>query len=146
MAEMDTFILSRYSRIWKKEPCTPRGFHFFINNYELTYQVVSAFMVGCFSLSIFSVSKALNPKSDMAYVIAGLTLISPQLTYFGAQYVKNLMGVVVFLWLFVYLIKSEHVKAGVLFLINLLVRKLTAGLSILVGGSFIFIRIIKPKK
>lgn len=115
-------------------------FHFFIDNYELTYQVVSASLVACFSLTVFHTSKALNPKSDMGYVVAALTLISPQLTFFGAQYAKNLMGVVCFLWLFIFLIKTQYFKVGLLFIINLFVHKLTAGLSIIITGLVIVLR------
>ncbi len=118
-------------------------FQFFIQNYELTYQVVSAFLVGCFTLSIFYTSKALTPKSDMPYLVAALTLISPQLTFFGAQYAKNLFGIVCFLWLFIFLLKAQYIKSGLFLLLNLFVHKLTAGLSILITGLVILIKKLK---
>ena len=72
-------------------------FKFLIVDYESTYKITSAFIVACFSLAFFRTAWYLSKKSNVAYIMGAYTLLSFQLTYFGAQYPKNLLGVVLFL-------------------------------------------------
>ncbi|WP_258102193.1 hypothetical protein [Marinoscillum pacificum] len=103
----------------------------FLNgNYELTYKMASSILVGGFSLQLFRTAKSLAPESNFYYLIGAYTLFSPQLTYFGAQFAKNLMGVVFFLLLVEYAVRSRWFRVLVIGVMNLFVHKMTAGLSI----------------
>lgn len=110
--------------------------YFLVQNYELTYQLVSAIIVGAFSFQMYRTAAALNQRSDVKYLIAAFTLFSPQLTYVGAQFPKNLLGVVVLLVLIECLIKKSYLKAGISVIASFFIHKMTAGLSILLAVAF----------
>lgn len=102
-----------------------------IQDYELTYKVIAALLVGLFTIQVFRLTPILSSNQNASYFAAAYTIFSPQLTYFGAQYSKNLLGLILFLWLLQNVAKSKHVRTGFLLLVNLFCHKLTAGLSIL---------------
>jgi hypothetical protein len=106
-------------------------FQWIITDYELTYKIVSAMIVGSFSLVFYKLSKSLNTQSNISYVLGTYTLFSPHLTYFGSQYPKNLLGLTLFLMLVISLFNSKYGWTGLLLVINLFVHKMTAGLSII---------------
>lgn len=103
----------------------------FVDHYELTYKLTAALLAGLFSFQMYRTARALNTNSNLAYLSAGYCMVSPQLTYFAAQYSKNLLGAIFFLWLIQVLASPGYVKKGALLLVNLFIHKLTAGISVL---------------
>lgn len=120
------------------------GWYYLIQDYELVYQLVSALIVGAFSLQLFRTANSLNGASDSKYFIAAYTLFSSQLTFVGSQFPKNLLGVVVLLVLVEYLIKSKYLKAGIVTLLGFFIHKMTAGLSIVLLIFFPLAKLLKP--
>jgi hypothetical protein len=119
------------------------GWYYLLQDYELVYQLVSALIVGAFSLQLFRTANSLNSASDSKYLIAAYTLFSPHLTFVGSQFPKNLLGVVVLLVLVEYLIKSKYLKAGMAVLVGFFVHKMTAGLSIVLLVFFPLAKLLK---
>ena len=116
-----------------------------VEDYELTYKFIAALFVGIFSVQVFRVSNSLSGNDDLARLAACYTVFSPQLTYFGSQYSKNLLGVVLFLWLFQYISKSHYLKAGILLVINFFGHKLTAGISVIALLAQLFLKKIERR-
>lgn len=112
-----------------------------VNNYELTYKITSALLVGSFTLQMFLTAKALNKSTNLAYLVASYTLFSPQLTYFASQYSKNLLGVIFLLWMIQATINKRYIGASLLLLSNFFIHKLTAGLSVF----FVLLKIASSK-
>lgn len=102
---------------------------YLVSDYELAYKLSAALLTGIFSLQIFYTARSLNPNFGMAHLAAGYTMVSPQLTYFAAQYSKNLLGAVCLLWLLRALDGNGQLKKGLIVVVNLFAHKLTAGLS-----------------
>ena len=75
-------------------------FKAFIADYVLAYKAGAAFLAALFSLSVFALAYKLSGRRYApALVLGAFTLFSPELTYFAAQYPKNLLGLLFLLWL-----------------------------------------------
>ncbi|MEM9895130.1 MAG: hypothetical protein AAF789_02060 [Bacteroidota bacterium] len=105
--------------------------YFFIGKYELAYQITSALIVGFFSAQITNFSRRMRPETQSFFLVGAITLVSPHLTYVGAQFPKNLLGVSVLLCLLHFAFKREILKTGLLLVVNFFIHKMTAALAIL---------------
>ena len=119
------------------------SWYYLLHDYEQVYQVVSALIVGAFSLQLFRTAHSLNNDSDSKYLIAVYTLFSPHLTFVGSQFPKNLLGVFVLLILIEYLIKAKYIKASIATLLGCFIHKMTAGLSIILFALFPLAKFLK---
>ncbi len=118
------------------------GVYYLVQDYELTYQTISALIVGLFSLQLYRLAAIQNQKSDAKYLVAGIALFSPMLTYVGAQFPKNLLGFIGLLFLLEFLFKKQYVKVALIFLVNCFIHKMTAGLSIVLVALFLVFRLL----
>jgi hypothetical protein len=102
---------------------------YFINDYVLTYKIIVSVIAGGFSLSLFVLAKKWSRNAAIPLVVAAFTVFSPHLTYFAAQYPKNLLGGVFFLWL-LYAVRPEMKWLSLpVFILNFFGHRLTSVLS-----------------
>ncbi len=77
-----------------------------------------------------------NKSIILSCLILSLTLFSPELTYFTAQWPKNLLGIDLFLLLFLFLTTRQFKWALVFLILGLFGHRLTAILSILMFSGW----------
>ncbi|UII26245.1 hypothetical protein LVD15_23580 [Fulvivirga maritima] len=120
---------------------------YLVNDYELSYKIVSALASAAFSLAFFRLSITLSKNSAIAWLLATYTLVSTHLTYFAAQYPKNLLGIVSLILLIDFLIRRKYIYSGLAFSCTIFLHKMTAGLALVVIIIyFIFINTTDKKR
>jgi hypothetical protein len=113
-----------------------RVLHWFSNDYVFTYKLTSATLSAFFTFLILMLTRLWTNHQDKGkqfflLLLIGLwTVFSPHLTYFSAQYPKNLLGINLFLG-FVYFFPKNYPLAGLLLLLNFFGHRMTFGLSII---------------
>ncbi|MFN6946278.1 MAG: hypothetical protein ACK4ND_15115 [Cytophagaceae bacterium] len=117
-------------------------FLYFLTDYELAYQLISALAAGLFSLAIYQVGVLLAGSRNLLtpMMIAGYSAISFHLTYFAAQFPKNLLGLAFLLWFLLALFQEKYIRAGIFLVLNLLIHKLTGGLALVLFLLYPLIR------
>lgn len=112
------------------------------NNYILSLKILSCVLAGSFSMSVFLLSLKWSDNIRAAMVLACFTLFSPHLTYFAAQYPKNLFGVILFLWLLYFADSKIKFLPLLLLVLNFFGHRITAVLSFLsLLAHYIFVRL-----
>lgn len=110
-----------------------------IFDYVIATKVLSCLLAACFTTVLGLIAYINNKSIISSCLILSLTLFSPELTYFTAQWPKNLLGIDLFLLLFLFLTKRQFKWALVFLVLGLFGHRLTAILSILVfSGWYIF--------
>ncbi len=119
------------------------GLYYLLGEYILAYKVGSAIIAATFTLTLYFFSfylltyKQTNEKQRLkAYhislTIAAFSLFSPTLTYFTAQFPKNLLGLLFLLW-FVYFFNKKSVFCLVLFFaLSFFTHRVSALLALLI--------------
>lgn len=117
--------------------------YFLIENYELSFKIGSALLVGLYTLSLFSVG--LEKSKSTAFLLVSWSLASPHLTYFSSQYPKNLLGLCFFIF-FIYFLQKRNWKFSILFFIlNIFAHRMSIFLCMISLGVFLLSQ-IKNKK
>jgi len=112
------------------------------NDYILSLKIVSCILAGAFSVSLFLLSLKWSKNLKTAVVLGCFTIFSPHLTYFTAQYLKNLLGVVLFLWLLYSIDSKVKFLSLILLVINFFGHRVTALLSfIALLVNYLFLRL-----
>jgi hypothetical protein len=107
------------------------GIQFFAHDYILTTKIAACLIVSSFAVMMFLLALKLSQRNIVASIIVGVYFVfSPQLTYYGAQFTHNLLGALLFIIFFYFLILEKKMYAMISFGAILLVHKLTAGLSL----------------
>jgi hypothetical protein len=110
-----------------------RAIQLFSGDYILTYKIVAASLAAFFTVLILGLVKnwssefEVNKKNNLLLLIGIWTVFLPHLTYFAAQYPKNLLGIDLFL-AFVFFFPMNWVWAFVFFVLNYFGHRLTFGL------------------
>ena len=107
--------------------------------YVIAIKLLASLLAAFFTLSVLLIAYQ-HSESILAVVfVISLTLFSPELTYFAAQWPKNLLGIDLLLFMFLFLTK-EHFKWALVFLVlGLFGHRLTAILGILLfSGWYLF--------
>lgn len=108
--------------------------YFLIENYELSFKVGSALLVGLYTLSLFLVG--LEKSKPSAFLLVSWSLASPHLTYFSSQYPKNLLGLCFFIF-FIYFLQKRNWKFCILFFIlNIFAHRMSIFLCVISIGVF----------
>jgi hypothetical protein len=105
------------------------GIQLIFDDYVLSFKVLGSLLAGIFSVSLFLLAKKWSGNERGAIIVGSLTLFSPHLTYFAAQYPKNLLGVILFLWLLHSLDSRSKFLAFILLIINFFGHRVTVVLS-----------------
>lgn len=77
------------------------------DDYILSYKLLTCVLAGGFTMSMFLLAVKWSGNISSALIVGSLCVFSPQLTWFAAQYPKNLLGIVFLIWL-LYYIDSKH--------------------------------------
>lgn len=106
-------------------------FYLFTNDYVTTYKIAATFFVSLFTiLSIFYVYK-LSKNFWVTLLVGSFLLFSPHLTFFGAQYLKNIIGLCFLICFILALQNKNKLLPIILFLVCLFSHKLIGVLAIL---------------
>jgi hypothetical protein len=102
---------------------------FATDNYELAFKVMACLLAGVFSVSLFHLVLKWTNNFKAALILASFSLFSPHLTYFAAQYPKNLLGLVFFVWLLQAVDSRGKIVPLALLILNFFGHRVTAVLS-----------------
>lgn len=109
-----------------------------IGDYVLTFKVSAALLSMIFTGLVFALAFRLTKSILMAFLLGAFTVYSPHLTFFTAQYPKNLLGLILFLS-FLWSIAERRWNWSFFILgLNYFGHRLTMGLSLLTGLAFLF--------
>jgi hypothetical protein len=101
-------------------------------NYILSFKIVVCALAALFSVSLFLLSLRWSDNNSASLIPASISLFSPHLTYFAAQYPKNLLGVIFFMWLLYTLDSRIKFLPLALLIVNFFGHRVTAVLSFVV--------------
>jgi hypothetical protein len=112
------------------------------HDYIFAYKLGSALLAAIFTISVYLFSYYLvaykhdsNSGSKAFYLalfVAIFSIFSPTLTYFTAQFPKNLLGIIFLLW-FIYFINKQNVICLILFFVlSFLTHRMSAGFVVIV--------------
>jgi hypothetical protein len=102
------------------------------HDYVLSFKILTCLLAATFSLVLFLLSRKWSENEKASLVLGTFSLFSPHLTYFSAQYPKNLLGVILFLALLYSLESRMKFMSFVLLVLNFFGHRVTAVLSFLV--------------
>ncbi|MFO7869490.1 MAG: hypothetical protein R6U95_09365 [Bacteroidales bacterium] len=112
-------------------------FVYFCNDYILAWKIFTAILVSLSCIGIYKVITAMHIHSLIALITAAYIAISPHMFYFSAQYTKNILGFVFFLFFLVALYNKNTLFIIITILLNLFTHKLTGFLAIGIYASII---------
>lgn len=105
--------------------------HSICGDYVLAYKITAALLAGGVTLGFYGVAYRWSGSLTIALLLGSLSLFSPHLTYFTAQYPKNLLGLLLLLAFLYTLASQRRVLTLGLLLLNYFGHRLTFGLSAL---------------
>ncbi|NQX82490.1 MAG: hypothetical protein HRT66_10920 [Flavobacteriaceae bacterium] len=101
-----------------------------IFGYVKGLKIAAAFISSLFILSISKLTYSVSKHKLITILIASWFCFSTELSYFAAQWLKNLLGIVVFIFLWNYLIKKDNKYIIIFFILSLFSHRSIAILSI----------------
>ncbi len=111
-------------------------------DYILAFKIGSAILSGILTVSAFFISSKLTKNIFTSFLVVAFLLFSPTLYYFTAQFPKNLLGVIFFVWFIYFLNERKLLWTGVFFLLGFMTHRMIGGLS----GIILLIGILKGFK
>lgn len=106
-----------------------RVVNWFSGDYIAAYKMTAALLAGLLTWGMYQVAIRWSQSMYVALLIGSISLFSPHLTYFAAQYPKNLLGFVFLLWLIASLKERTSYSALVYWILNFFGHRLTFGLA-----------------
>lgn len=103
---------------------------FLIGNYIIMYKVTAALLASAFGVLAYLLSLKWSGRNTVALIVGCFCLFSPHLTYFAAQYPKNLLGVIFFMTLLYGADARLKVVPLLLLVLNFFGHRVTAVLSL----------------
>ncbi len=123
-----------------------RGVHWFSNDYVLTYKLTAALIAGLVTFGVFHVAKRWSGNLYIAILLGSISLFSPHLTYFAAQFPKNLLGFAFLLFFMASLEGSSKKTPYVWLLLCFFGHRLTFGVALIFGGIWVAAKHLSIKK
>ncbi len=105
---------------------------YLVRDYILAFKIGSAVLSGILTVSAFFTSKKLTNNIFTSFLVAAFFIFSPTFYYFTAQFPKNLLGVIFFLWLLYFLAERKLIWTGVFFLLGFMTHRMIAGISVII--------------
>ncbi len=102
----------------------------FSPNHLIAVKILSCVLVGSFSLLIYLYALQFCIRKEAALLFAAITFFSPELTYFSAQWPKNLLGVDLLLALLFAIAKNKRWSILILVVLGLFGHRMTAALGV----------------
>lgn len=102
----------------------------FTGDYILMYKATAAILASAFCMLAYLLSLKWSGRNAVALIVGCFCLFSPHLTYFSAQYPKNLLGVIFFLMLLYGADAKLKVIPLLLLALNFFGHRVTAVLSL----------------
>jgi hypothetical protein len=109
-------------------------------DYVLSYKITCALLAGIFSVLCFLFCKKWSRRKSASIVLGCFTLFSPHLTYFAGQYPKNMLGLILFVLLIMYVNHKKILVPLAILLLNFFGHRLTAILSICYGVLYVLLK------
>lgn len=102
----------------------------FSSNHLIAVKILSCALAGSFSLLIYFYALQFCIRKEAALLFAAITFFSPELTYFTAQWPKNLLGVNLLLALLLAIAKNKRWYVLILVILGLFGHRMTALLGV----------------
>lgn len=106
------------------------GVQLLTGNYILMYKVTAALLASALCMLMYLLSLKWSGRNAVALMVGSFCLFSPHLTYFAAQYPKNLLGVIFFMMLLYQADAKLKVIPLLLLALNFFGHRVTAVLSL----------------
>jgi len=120
--------------------------NYWAGDYVLAYKMTAALLAGLATFAIFQVALRWSKSLSIALLIGSISLFSPHLTYFAAQYPKNLLGLVL-LFFFLGSRKEKRTYESVVYLIiGFFCHRLTFGVAMIFGLAWLILEYFSLKK
>lgn len=117
----------------------------FSTDYVTSVKILSALLAATFTGTVFIISNKLQPSHLVSVLVSAYTVFSPELTYFSAQWPKNLLGVILLMLLLLALWKNNWKWIIVLLIIGFFGHRMTALLGVGVVGFIVIHKRISAK-
>lgn len=102
----------------------------FTGNYILMYKITAALLASAFCVLAYLLPLKWSNRNAVALIVGSFCLFSPHLTYFAAQYPKNLLGVIFFMMLLYGADARLRIIPLLLLALNFFGHRVTAVLSL----------------
>ena len=117
--------------------------YWFTGNYMASLKWGSAILCGCWTILLYGLPRARN----MGLLLAAWSVFSPHLSYFAAEYPKNLLGMVLFVAMIAAMDREGKHKWLLVFsllILNYFGHRMTFGLAVVYLLSSLFFQMKKP--
>ncbi len=113
---------------------------FFTNDYILTYKIGVAFCIAILTFISGMLPYIIWKNKVLGFALAVYVISSLHITYFGANFAKNFLGItLLFILIYVIALKKSYHSQLLLLLLGLFIHKLTAVLGVLIfTGNLLF--------
>ncbi|GHN03276.1 hypothetical protein WSM22_47650 [Cytophagales bacterium WSM2-2] len=111
----------------------------------ISVKILSCLLAGTFSFLVYCYALKYCIKKEAALLFASITLFSPELTYFTAQWPKNLLGVDLLLALLLAMAHNRKIWIVLLVVLGLFGHRMTAVLGIGCVAFWLINKHISPK-
>lgn len=108
-----------------------RGLYVLCGDYVTAFQLMCALLAGAFSALSFWAARKICGSVPTALVVAAWTIFSPSLTFFAAQFPKNLLGMNALLLLLGFSLQRSVLPKALSLLLAFWSHRMTAGLSLI---------------
>jgi len=115
------------------------GIDLFSPDYITSVKVLSAILATLFAATVFILSNRIQSSRWVSLAVLSYTVFSPELTYFAAQWPKNLLGVTILIVLLLALWKRKWRSMVILLILGFFGHRMTAllGLGIVALTFFV---------
>jgi hypothetical protein len=108
-----------------------KGLYAICGDYETAFQLMCALLAGLFSALSFWAARQISGSTPTALVVGAWTVFSPSLTFFAAQFPKNLLGMNALLLLLGFSLRRTAWPKALALLLAFWSHRMTAGLSLI---------------
>lgn len=106
-------------------------FYYLFGEPVLAVKVVSALLAALFGVFVYSLSQDLKLSRFVSLLVVSLILFSPELTYFAAQWPKNLLGLALYVLLLNAIVRKSYPGIIICLILGYFSHRMTALLGLI---------------
>ncbi|MCP4134609.1 MAG: hypothetical protein GY754_26785 [bacterium] len=118
------------------------GIALVVKNYLVSLKIGIALLTGFFTVSLYYLALVLTGKRLVALTAAFISIFSPGISFFAMQFPKNFMGLVLFMFFLIFLVKRKPVFTLAAFGMVFITHRLMAGILLI----YLFLSVILSRK
>jgi hypothetical protein len=105
--------------------------NFILNDPVMAVKVLSALLATLFGVSIYYLAKSLKLPIFISFFAVSLIIFSPELTYFTAQWPKNLLGLIIYILLLQAIVRKSLLSIIICLVLGYFSHRMTAVLGLM---------------